>query len=68
MEFKQFQKQIHQKGFLIVCLNDYKLKGDYYTFIAVQDKKGRGFHAEGKSANLSKIYQGIIVKMNRLYV
>lgn len=63
MNFNEFHNIIHNKGFLIVCLNDYKLKGEYHTFVAIQDKKGRGFHAEGKSTNLSEIYQEIINKI-----
>lgn len=63
MDFKEFHNQIHQKGYMIVCLNDYKLKGQHYTFIAVQDKDDHGFHAEGPSNNLAEIYQEIITKI-----
>ncbi|PIS42496.1 MAG: hypothetical protein COT24_03160 [Candidatus Kerfeldbacteria bacterium CG08_land_8_20_14_0_20_40_16] len=63
MNFIEFHNHIHKRDFLIVCLNDYKLEGEYHTFIAVQDKQGHGFHAEGKSDNLSQIYKEIIAKI-----
>ncbi|MBU2229433.1 hypothetical protein KJ810_03445 [Patescibacteria group bacterium] len=63
MDFKQFQKAIHEKGFLILCLNDYKKDGEYYTFIGIQDKLGHGYHAEGKSTEVDSVYEELISKI-----
>jgi hypothetical protein len=63
MNFEEFHKKIHEKGFQIVCLNDYQMKGAQHTFIAIQDKKGHGFHAEGSSENMAMIFQELIAKI-----
>lgn len=65
MTFQEFHEFIHQKGFLIVCLNDYKFKGEVHTFISVQDKKGHGYHSEGLSKNVAKVYQELVTKIEK---
>ena len=66
MNFAEFHQTIHQHNFQILVLNDYRLKGKMYTFIAVQDKEGHGFQAEGPSNQIDKIYQELITKINSI--
>ena len=63
MDFEQFQKIIHEKGYLILCLNDYKKDGEFYTFIGIQNKSGNGFHAEGKRDEMESVYSDLISKI-----
>ena len=63
MNFKDFQKIIHAKEYLILCLNDYKKDEEFYTFIGIQDKSGNGFHAEGRSDNMESVYSDLISKI-----
>lgn len=63
MTFEIFQKTIHEKGFQIVCLNDYKLNGEQHTFIAIQNKTGIGFHAEGKTEDLAGVCAQLLKKL-----
>ena len=63
MTFEAFQKAIHAKGFQIVCLNDYKLQGEQHTFIAIQNKTGVGFHAEGKTEELGDVCSQLLEKL-----
>lgn len=63
MNFEEFYKKIHEKGFQVVCLNDYQMKGTQRTFIAIQDKNGNGFHTEGLSENIEMIYQELLAKI-----
>jgi hypothetical protein len=63
MIFTEFHNLIHQRNFLILCLNDYKMNGQFHTFIAIQDKFGHGFHAEGLSENVSEVYEQLIEKL-----
>ncbi|MFA6525552.1 MAG: hypothetical protein WCT33_04785 [Patescibacteria group bacterium] len=65
MNFAEFQKKIHEKGYLILCLNDYKKDGEFYTFIGIQDKSGHGYNAEGLSGNLDNVYNELIGKINK---
>ena len=66
MNFAQFQDTIHQKGFLILVLNDYQQDNKIHTFVAVQDKLDHGFHAEGPKDKLDLVYQGLIDKINNI--
>ncbi|MFA6271757.1 MAG: hypothetical protein WC693_01430 [Patescibacteria group bacterium] len=63
MNFTEFQKTIHEKGYLILCLNDYKKDGEFYTFIGIQNKSGQGYNAEGLSDNLSAVYENLISRI-----
>jgi hypothetical protein len=63
MTFEAFQKVIHSKGFQIVCLNDYKLQGEQHTFIAIQNKTGQGYHAEGKTEELAGVCAQLLEKL-----
>ena len=60
MNFSEFQSAIHDKGYLILCLNDYRKDGEYYTFIGIQDKLGHGYHAEGASTDMRGVYKELI--------
>ncbi|MBU1075293.1 hypothetical protein KJ733_03990 [Patescibacteria group bacterium] len=63
MNFSEFQSAIHDKGYLILCLNDYKKDEEYYTFIGIQDKLGHGYHAECKSTEMDSVYEELISKI-----
>jgi hypothetical protein len=63
MNFTEFQKAIHEKGYLILCLNDYKKDGIFYTFIGIQDKSGNGYNEEGPSENLGMVYEELVKRI-----
>ncbi|MEK7569876.1 MAG: hypothetical protein AAB515_00310 [Patescibacteria group bacterium] len=65
MTFVEFQKVIHQHDFLIVCLNDYKREGIFYTFVAIQNKLGHGYHAEGRTDVLSDTLEELVAQMQK---
>ncbi len=65
MTFVEFQETIHASGYLIVCLNDYKREGAFYTFVAIQDKAGHGYHAEGRTDALSDTLKELVAQMQK---
>ncbi len=63
MKFEEFEKKIWRKGYGIVAMNHYTVRGKRYTYCVVLNRnKGKAFRAEAKNSEdaFEKIYAQIV--------
>jgi len=52
MNFEEFEKKIEEKGFGVVAMNHYTLKGKRHLFcVILNTAKGTAFRAESETSN-----------------